>query len=305
MKKYLHWLLGDGRSLVLACMLLITLFFSIFAVEVPVEQDTSSMSAREPAQLADYERFLDLFGNDEDLLLSVTHPQLLTPTGLDLLAEVTRRLTELEGVQRVLSLSNARQLVSGLYGAEDRSLLPSPDAADFTSTTLAALNANPEYEGLLISADRKTAGLVISLADQRSDPAQRRQLIGEVRALMASMAQHAEFHLTGVGVQQSDVAGYIQRDQRVILPLVAVVLLVMLAMIFRKVSGVLLPLLATGVSLAWTMGLYALCGFELNTITSLLPPVVMVLAVSNSIHLYNGWLHLDGADDCRIAHTSP
>jgi predicted RND superfamily exporter protein len=300
-KKYLHWLLGDGRSLVLACMLLITLFFSIFAVEVPVEQDTSSMSAREPAQLADYERFLDLFGNDEDLLLSVTHPQLLTPTGLDLLAEVTRRLTELEGVQRVLSLSNARQLVSGLYGAEDRSLLPSPDAADFTSTTLAALNANPEYEGLLISADRKTAGLVISLADQRSDPAQRRQLIGEVRALMASMAQHAEFHLTGVGVQQSDVAGYIQRDQRVILPLVAVVLLVMLAMIFRKVSGVLLPLLATGVSLAWTMGLYALCGFELNTITSLLPPVVMVLAVSNSIHLYNGWLHLDGADDCRIA----
>jgi predicted RND superfamily exporter protein len=300
-KKYLHWLLGGGRYPVLACMLLITLFFSVYAVRVPVEQDTRSMSAQEPAQIADHDRFLDLFGNDEDLLLSITPPELLTPTGLNLLVDMTRRLTELEGVQRVLSLSNARQLVSGLYGAEDRSLLPQPDVSDFENTAQTALSANPEYEGLLISADRKTAGLVISLQDHRNNPTQRRRSIDAVRALMASMAKQAEFHLTGVGVQQSDVAGYIQRDQRVILPLVAVVLVVMLAIIFRKIPGVLLPLLSMGVSLVWTMGLYALCGFELNTITSLLPPVVMVLAVSNSIHLYNGWLHLDGTDESRIA----
>jgi len=83
-----------------------------------------------------------------------------------------------------------------------------------------------------------------------------------------------------------------------------VVLIFMLTMIFRRPSGVLLPLLATLVSLVWTMGFYALCGFELNTITSLLPPVVMVLAVSNSVHLYNGWLHLDGDDRCRIEKIS-
>ncbi len=300
-KKYLNWLLGSGRYPVLACMLLITAVLTLFAIDVPVEQDTRSMSARQPVQIADHERFLDLFGNDEDLLLSVTHPQLLTLTGLDLLTEVTQHLTNLAGVRRVLSLSNARQLVSGRYGAEDRPLLPQPDETDFASASQAALRANPEYEGLLISADHKTAGLVITLKDQRGDPTQRRRLIVEVRELMASLAKRAEFHLTGVGVQQSDVAGYIQRDQQVILPLVAVVLMVMLAVIFRSFSGILLPLLATGISLIWTMGLYALCGFELNTITSLLSPVVMVLAVSNSVHLYNGWLHLDGADDHRIA----
>ena len=259
------------------------------------------MSARQPVQIADHERFLDLFGNDEDLLLSVTHPQLLTQAGLDLLTEVTQRLTNLAGVRRVLSLSNARQLISGRYGAEDRPLLPQPDETDFVSTSQAALRANPGYEGLLISADHKTAGLVVTLEDQRSDPTQRRRLIVEVRELMANLAERADFHLTGVGVQQSDVADYIQRDQQVILPLVAIVLMVMLAVIFRSFSGILLPLLATGISLIWTMGLYALCGFELNTITSLLSPVVMVLAVSNSVHLYNGWLHLDGADDHRIA----
>ncbi|MBE0576273.1 MAG: MMPL family transporter [Desulfuromonadales bacterium] len=281
--------------------MLITVVLALFAAEVSVEQGTRSMSAHQPGQLADHERFLDLFGNDEDLLLTITHPQLLTPAVLDLLAEVTRRLSDLEGVRRVFSLSNARQLVSSKYGAEIRPLLPSSDNADFARVLLAALSANPEYEGLLISTDRKTAGLVISLKDQRGDPAQRSRLIGEVRELMANLGDRAEFHLTGVGVQQSDVAGYIQRDQRVILPMVAIALMVMLAVIFRRLSGILLPLLATGISLIWTMGLYVLGGFELNTITSLLSPVVMVLAISNCVHIYNGWLHLDGADDHRIA----
>ena len=299
-KRYLLWQLGRGRYPVLACLLLFTAVMTVFAVDVPVEQDTRSMSAQQPVQLADHERFLDLFGDDEDLLLSVTPPQLLTPATLALLTEITQRLEGMAGVRRVLSLSNARQLVSGRYGAEERPLLPQAYNTDFASTTQAALKANPEYEGLLISADHKTAGLLITLKDQRGDPAQRHRLIGEVRKLMASLAERAEFHLTGVGVQQNDVASYIQRDQQVILPLVAIVLMIMLALIFRRFSGILLPLLATGISLIWTMGLYTLCGLELNTITSLLSPVVMVLAVSNSIHLYNGWLHLDGGDDRRV-----
>lgn len=298
---YLHWLLGHGRNSVLVLLLLVTAGFLPLAVKVSVEQDTRSMQAHQPAQIADYARFLDLFGNDEELLLSVTPPQLLTPDGLELLAEVTRRVTELKGVKRVLSLSNARQLINGRYGAEEQPLLPDFDRADFAAATRAALLANPEYEGLLISSDQNTAGLVITLQDQRAEPAQRRRLIGAVRALMADLAERGEFHLTGTGVQQSDVADYIQRDQRVILPLVAIALIILLAMIFRKISGVALPLLTTGISLIWTMGLYSLCGFELNTITSLLAPVVMVLAVSNSVHLYNGWLHLDGADEHRSA----
>jgi predicted RND superfamily exporter protein len=296
---YLHWLLGRGRNSVLVLLLLITTGFLPLAVGVPVEQDTRSMKAHQPAQLANYERFLNLFGDDEELLLSVTPPHLLSLEGMGLLSEVTRLISELNGVSRVLSLSNARQLTNGRYGVEDQPLLPDADDADFIAATQAALFANPEYEGLLISTDQKTAGLVITLQDQRGDPAQRHRLIVEVRALMSSLAGRGEFHLTGTGVQQSDVADYIQRDQKVILPLVAIVLVVMLAVIFRRISGVLLPLLATGISLIWTMGLYALCGSELNTITSLLAPVVMVLAVSNSIHLYNGWLHLDGADEQR------
>jgi len=299
------WLLTRGRTPALLVLVSMTLAMAVFASQLRVEQEPHSMVSSQPEQLAAYDRFRDLFGNDEDLLLSVTHPQLLEPVGLSIIAGLTERIAGLAGVRHVLSLSNARQLVSGRYGAEDVPLMPDQaGTGGFIAAVEAALEKNPQYEGLLISQDRRTAGLLVELADHRGDVAQRRRLIGEIRAMMADMVEQAELHLTGVGVQKIDVADYVKRDQQIVLPLVVVVLVFMLTMIFRRPSGVLLPLLATLVSLAWTMGLYALCGFELNTITSLLPPVVMVLAVSNSVHLYNGWLHLDGDDRCRIEKIS-
>jgi predicted RND superfamily exporter protein len=263
------------------------------------------MSSQQPDQVAAYTQFRDLFGNDEDLLLSVTPPHLLEPAGLDLIADLTRQIAEIDGVRQVLSLSNARQLVPGRYGAEDQPLLPQTDQYGNISVVIKkALQNNPHYEGLLVSADHRIAGLIIELVDRRADESLRRTLIQDVRNLMARYADRAEFHLTGVGVQKIDVADLIKRDQRVVLPLVVVVLMLLLGAIFRRLSGVLLPLLATVVSLIWTMGFYSLCGFDLNTISSLLPPVVMILAVSNSVHLYNGWLHIDGLDTQRIGLLS-
>lgn len=295
------WLLTRGRPMVMGLLIVSTLFFSVFAARLPVEQDTRSMTSRNPEQVALYDKFRQLFGNDEDLLLSVTHPQLLEPNQLSLLAELTRQISEFEGVVRVFSLSNARQLVAGPYGAEARPLLPEGEPGEDSGNRIeAVLQANPHYQGLLISPDRKTAGLIIELEDRSDDADLRRSLISRVRNLIGLYSDRARMHLTGVGVQQSDVASFIQRDQQVILPLVALVLVVMLAGIFRRPSGVILPMLTTGISLIWTMGLYSLSGFELNTITALLSPVVMVLAVSNSVHLYNGWLNLQGQPHQRI-----
>jgi predicted RND superfamily exporter protein len=100
--------------------------------------------------------------------------------------------------------------------------------------------------------------------------------------------------VTGVPVQKVDVARAIQHDQQVLMPLAVAILAVLLALIFRKATGVLLPLAVMGISLVWTLGCYSLAGLPLNTVTALLPPVVMVLAVASSVHLYHGWLELAG-----------
>lgn len=58
------------------------------------------------------------------LPLSFTHPRLLEPQGLLLLAELSQRLEAIPGVLRVFSLSNAAGLVHGPDGAEPRPVFP-------------------------------------------------------------------------------------------------------------------------------------------------------------------------------------
>jgi len=297
----LNSLLGRGRIFVLVALTVVTALLVIPASGVGVEQDNRSMVADDNERLADYDRFLQLFGNDEQLLLSVGHPRLLAAEGRGLISELTERVSRLEGVARVWSLANAQHLVAGPWGAEAQPLFTDETDAESLQTIF---TDNPHFEGLLISSDRRTAGVVIELEDRRDDAHYRRNLIESLRDVQREYAERAELHLTGVAVQKNDVARFIERDQQVILPLVVLALVLMLAVIFRHPSGVLLPLVVTGISLVWTMGCYALAGLELNTITSLLPPVIMVLAVSTSVHLYNGWLHLDGDDRQRISLLS-
>jgi predicted RND superfamily exporter protein len=70
-QPFLTWLLSRGRRPALGLLLLLTLFLAVFAARVRVEADTRSMVSRQADRLAAYDRFLDRFGNDEDLLLSV------------------------------------------------------------------------------------------------------------------------------------------------------------------------------------------------------------------------------------------
>jgi hypothetical protein len=78
-----------------------------------------------------------------------------------------------------------------------------------------------------------------------------------------------EMHLTGVPVQKHDVAEYVDRDQRLLLPLAVVVLGATLAVFFRRPAGVIIPLGVAGLTVVWTTGLYAWSGHDLNAITSL------------------------------------
>ncbi len=287
------WLLGPGRYRVLAVLLVLTAFFGFFSFRVKVEQGNESMGSWKEEDLRFYEDFKRTFGSDENILLSVTPPRLLSPDGLVLLDDLTARIANLPGVRRVYSLTNAVQAVPGPGGAEKAPLVPRPFGADGTSgRILSALADNPYLDGLLISRDRRTAGVIIEAEERPGDDRHRGRLIDALRGLVFHEKGKAEFHLTGIGVQKHDVARSIQRDQAVLIPVSILVLGLALALMFRRISGVVLPLAVTGMSLSWTLGIYALAGYSLNTITSLLPPVVMVLSITTSVHLYIGWLRI-------------
>lgn len=287
-------LLAQARLPVVLAVAAGTILLALHAARVGVEHDNASLNARDPEQLRIYADFRTTFGNDEDLLLTLTHPslpRLLEGEGLGLIDTLTRTIGEWDGVERVWSLTTVEELVAGDAGAEPRRLLGPPwDAPDVPARAQAALDRNPDLTGWLISADRGTAAFVIEIEDRPGDTEYRARLIGKLRALMAAReSTGALLHLTGVPVQKHDVSMYVDRDQRLLMPLAVGVLGLTLAAFFRRVAGVLIPLGVAALTVVWTVGMYAWTGHALNAITSLLPPVLLVVAIAASVHIYEMW----------------
>ncbi|MFQ5478470.1 MAG: RND family transporter [Candidatus Binatia bacterium] len=287
----MDWLLGKGRYPFIAVVAVVTVFMAVHASRIEIEQSNRSMTAQDDAVEEAYLEFRRLFGNDEDLLLTVSHPDLLSRNGVAMIRKLTHQIRGLDGVGGVLSLVTAKRVVAGPAGAETAPLIPEDNPAAFDADELEMiLDRNPRLSGLLVSDDRRTAALVVELEQRDADDAYVAEVIVDVRDMVGRIPDEGfEFHLTGVPVQKRDVTIYLERDKALLLPLVVLLMSVMLALFFRRASGVLLPLFVTGLSLVWTLGFYELSGLMLNPITSLLPPVVMVLAVAGSVHVYQGW----------------
>jgi len=289
-----RWIDGltGWRGLLFAIVVaVVTALLGWSALQVRIEQSNASMNARNERQAATYQEFKEVFGSDEILLLSLTHPDLLDGAGLNLIDELSAAAGSLDGVVHVASLTTARQLVHGDLGAEARPLVARPfDRPGLARELGRTLDRNAWLTGLLVSPDRRTAGIVIESEDRPDDDAYRGRIIDALRRLMETHRRDdIELHLTGITVQKHDVARLVDRDRKLILPLSALVLALALALILRRFSGVLLPLGITGVTVAWTLGIYSWLGYSVNIITSLLPPVIMVISISTSIHLYQGW----------------
>ena len=59
----------------------------------------------------------------------------------------------------------------------------------------------------------------------------------------------------------------------------------LLSLLFRRISGVILPLLTVVLSLFSTIGLFSLTGTKLTIISQILPSILLAVGVGYSVHL--------------------
>lgn len=107
-----------------------------------------------------------------------------------------------------------------------------------------------------------------------------------------------EFTVNGVPVYERYIQDYMQRDMRLFLPLVFLVVVATFFLNFRSFRGVVLPTVSVILAIVWTMGLMGHCKIPVTMVVNALPTILMAVASSYSIHLYNQYLN----DTSRIAN---
>lgn len=163
------------------------------------------------------------------------------------------------------------------------------------------VDESPLLAGTLVSKDLRVAALLVFIDPKVQHVSDLTVVVDDVKQVLQAYPAPAGFRtaLSGLPYIRTDTIKNLQDDQKRLLPIAALLYLVTLAIVFRRVSGSLLPLLAVGMGLAWTIGTVVAVGAAFNLISNVLPVLLLVVGVSNCVHVldeYAEQLPLAGGD---------
>lgn len=257
-----------------------------------LNNDLSAWVAKDSAEYRQYDRFRQEFGGSRTLIVAIAGDGLFTPEGLAYLDRISRDIARLPLVERVQGLATAnvvRQLPAS--DEDDGGIEVTPlvgdrgtNAAGAAAVRRDALD-DPLLAGDLVSADGRVTALVISTDEDRIDR-ERGAVIERIRAVVDT-GRPAGFRTYFNGpLEISETYNRVTlANQRDLTPPVLVITVLALYAMFRSWRKVALMMFAIGVSVVWTLGLYVLLGYEMNVLTSMLTPLVVVLAVADDVHI--------------------
>lgn len=256
------------------------------------------------------EQFKATFGSADAVVLVVFEAtgeaDVMTAEALTWQAAMARKLAELDMVERVDSLAELQMPTFSLIPPLVRlksvvTTLPA-DAKAEASLRQAVANL-PMIEGALLSRDGRLATLAVHLDPARGDINSLRDAVEQINVALANPILPLGYavHLTGIPVLRVDIVESLQADLVWLLPLAAVGFAIVLTGVFRRLVGVLLPLLAVGAALAWTTAGIVLAGESLNIVSNVLPILMFVIGMANCVHIVNRYAQDSTRDTTRQA----
>jgi predicted RND superfamily exporter protein len=138
-------------------------------------------------------------------------------------------------------------------------------------------------ENLVVSRDRSTLVCLFPVENTGNYT----QLMDRIEQILASLEPYFRTYTTGTIPFMKTTESYLSRDLSRLLLLAVAVILVVFFLGFRTKRAVLLPLLTVLIGTVWCFAFMALVGFAVSMISVVIPPLVLALGSSYSIHILN------------------
>jgi len=323
LEHFSDWIFDNAKKTITAIFVLVVVIGSQLP-SLKVDTTTEGFLHKSDPMRIEYDVFRDQFGRDEKLMIAVKTKNIFDLGFLEKLDSFHHALeNELPNIKAVDSLINARNtygaegelIVEPLIDTipknrEDLERLKeivtnnslyenSLYSEDFTMTTVtidtetySSLNPPQEMSSLdfdddlgfdeNIEFDEGALGeQKLYLTDAEND-----EIIAETQRIMRRYSDsNFEIYLSGSAAIAGIFKQALMNDSAVFISLMMIVIMVVLFTLFRRVSGVVLPLACVSLTLIMTVSLMSIFSAPFTMATQIMPTFLLAVVTSASIHL--------------------
>jgi len=281
-----------NRVLILIILGLITAFMAMQMPKNRVTHDVSNLLPKSDTTASVFAEFKEKYGaNDNIFFISTEDESIFELENYQKLEKFTQSLTDFPAVDSVFGVTNFYYLGKN---TEERSFelkhaggpLTTQKELDDLKNTLYNL---PFFENLLYSNRSSTTLFAVVFNGDSLSTSKRNQLVLPVvdQVLIFSNESGISFRYSGMPYIRAILSSQVEQEIFLFLGLTALLTSLILYFFLRSFKAVILSLLVVLVAVVWSFGLLALLGFKITILTSLIPPLVIVIGIPNCIFLLN------------------
>lgn len=302
----------DRKYLSLFIMLLVTAALASQVPKITMDTRDESFFHEDDPTLIAYNQFRDTFGQDDIFIIGIKPAKGLTCDFFETLFALHHDLESLVPyLDDVTSLVNARivRAEGDTLFVEDLMQKP-PKTDEELQKTLNTIDRYPLYENLLISSDRSFTSIMIKAQAIIEQPGndlmagfdedvsreapetiylsndQNVEINDTIQQVVQKYkSPDIEFHFTGTPAFVAEIQKGILQDMSIMMPLTFLINTLFLLLLFRRLSGVVYPILTVALSLLSCFGIMAATGLPITNAIVILPTFLIVVGIGDSVHI--------------------
>lgn len=271
----------------------ITLVMGFFARNAEMSYDFAKTVPPDDPDMEQFMKFKKMFGEDGNLIaVGFRDSSIYQWKNFERLREMSLDFGKIEGINEVYSLPEVERMEKDT--ALDQFRLDPvfknrvSNQKDLDSLLHVAFDQK-FYSGRLINESNGATLMLLSMDTEYLNSEKR---IGVTREIIHIGRQFQEetgikVHYAGLAFVRSVVASKVRNELQMFLFLSILVTGIILFLFFRTWNAVVFPMIIIGVIVVWVLGSLVLFGYKITLLTGLIPPVIVVIGIPNSVYLIN------------------
>jgi len=282
-----------NRLVLLIILGLITVFMGYQARTVTMSYELAKVVPMDDPDMIKFMEFKELFGGDGNMLaLAIKDSSIFEVTNFRRFKYLSEELKKLKGVTQVLSLPVISKMVRNK--AEKKfELIPIfetiPDDQDDLDSLLEFARNQKFYSGQLFNPDNGAVLILVGMDKQVLESQKRVFLTKDIQMLGEAFSERTgiTIHYAGLPFVRSIIAGKVKEEMTMFIIFSLTITGIIMWVFFKSKTAVIFPMIIIGVVVIWVMGTLALLGYKITLLTGVIPSIIVVIGIPNSIYLLN------------------
>ncbi|MCA0232531.1 MAG: MMPL family transporter [Bacteroidetes bacterium] len=282
-----------NRTVLLGLVVVLTGYMGFQASKVRLSYELAKILPASDTNFQLYEAFKARYGEDGNVLvMGVATDQMFQREVFCSWYELNEAIKKIEGVKEVVSNASLKEIVRN-DSLKRFDFVPivaqKPRLQSEVDSIRLKINRLPFYQGFIVSEDGKAHLMAVTLDQHKLNDESRGELLEAILKATAAFEQkHSlKVHLSGLPYIRTEFSAKVSREVVMFTILAVLVTGLILMFFFRSWWVMLISLGVVLMGVVCSVGYMVLFGYEISLLTGLIPSLMVVIGVPNSIFLTN------------------